>query len=324
MKQCGPHLADQLSLSMVSRMGTGAGITLSILHAMHPQGLPPTFRMLEMGNTQMYGPVEEFAALFDFLKVPEPTKSRMAQDYGSRAVPSGLGGHNLEIMPAAGVAYECVDYCDPTTIKADFNKDKLPHNLVGAFDLITNFGTSEHVADQMNFFRYVHDACKVDGIMVHMVPAFGYAGHCLFKYDPKFFVRLAVANAYEILFAGFSPGENGVTLDLECAGWHGVDRFTNKPFDSTLVEFILRKRTNASFQPPLDASLEPIELPSRLISARVFPPELTFPQPQPIFVPPPKPRPKRFPLARRAGELLLLSAKGDKDALQRIRKRIGV
>ena len=263
-------------------MGAGASCYLNLFCALHPNGLPPSFRLLEMGNTQTYGTVDEFAALFAYLCVPQSKSQAMAADYGSRLMPTGVGVYNLEMFPAAGVAYDCVDYSDPTTIKSDLNTDHLPARLRGRFDLVTNFGTSEHVANQMNFFHYVHDASKISGLMVHFVPCIGYLGHCLYKYDPKFFVRLAAANDYEILQGGFGPEEIGVTLDAECDLWLGYNALRGRRFDSHLVEFILRKRLSRSYRPPIDYGLDPTMRMPQTASIRSFPPQLALPPFVPI------------------------------------------
>tara|TARA_Y100000004_G_C8773560_1_gene351794 strand:- start:50 stop:697 length:648 start_codon:yes stop_codon:yes gene_type:complete len=80
------------------------------------------------------------------------------------------------------------------------------------FDVITNFGTTEHVEsswpkDQYMAFKNIHDMCKVGGIMFHQVPkannwqgkAAGLrADHCPYYYYEEFFEKLARLNKYEI------------------------------------------------------------------------------------------------------------------------------
>lgn len=308
-------------------MGTAPAILLNVFRAMHPAGLPSSFRLLEMGNTQTYGPVEEFSALFEFLRVPDAKIRKLSADYGTRSASLGAGVYNLELMPAVGLSYECVDYTEPTTIKADLNSDRLPRKLHGQFDLVTNFGTSEHVADQMNFLRYVHDATKIGGVMIHMVPMIGYLGHCLYKYDPKFFVRLAAANSYETLYAGFGPQEPGVTVDNECGSWVGYEPIRGRRFDSHLAEFILRKRHSAGFQKPIDANLEAIELWPQPASVRTFPPQLRFapfavPTRPPLPSEPPHLKPRQLARAIHSARILWRAATGDGAAQARVRRRL--
>ena len=75
----------------------------------------------------------------------------------------------------------------------------LPESL-GQFDIIINAGTSEHVAKQNECFQNVHDICKVDGLMFHMVPYVGsWPNHGLYYYDEAFFQELANKYHYSIV-----------------------------------------------------------------------------------------------------------------------------
>ena len=62
-----------------------------------------------------------------------------------------------------------------------------------------NFGTTEHIIDQVNSYRVMHDALKVGGVAVHQVPSIGWLGHGYFCYQPPFFDDLAKANGYRLL-----------------------------------------------------------------------------------------------------------------------------
>jgi hypothetical protein len=77
------------------------------------------------------------------------------------------------------------------------------------FDLVTNHGTSEHIFNQYNVFKLMHDLTKVGGIMLHAVPSprFG-KPHGFYAYDEIIFNDLAAANHYAIthLFRG-EPNE---------------------------------------------------------------------------------------------------------------------
>jgi hypothetical protein len=81
----------------------------------------------------------------------------------------------------------------------DLNKEELPN--IGTFDLVTNFGTTEHIEpNQYEPFLHIHNFCKINGLMVHEVPAVGgWTGHCKFYYDEKFFIELAKENNYKII-----------------------------------------------------------------------------------------------------------------------------
>src|SRR5262245_12022086 len=93
--------------------------------------------------------------------------------------------------------YRCVDlYPGQFTIEADLNTFVVPQEHRGAFDLVANLGSTEHIFDQVNVFRCIHDFAKVGAIFWHSVPTIGYYNHSLYNYHPLFFVFLARANDY--------------------------------------------------------------------------------------------------------------------------------
>ena len=71
------------------------------------------------------------------------------------------------------------------------------------FDVITNFGTTEHVRPherQYECFKNAHMCTKVGGVMIHVVPEVGtFKGHCPCYYSIKFFKQLAEDNFYKIV-----------------------------------------------------------------------------------------------------------------------------
>ncbi|SVE25247.1 uncharacterized protein METZ01_LOCUS478101, partial [marine metagenome] len=48
------------------------------------------------------------------------------------------------------------------------------------FDLVTNFGTTEHICNQANVFKNMHDLCNVNGLIIGIVPFQGALNHGFF------------------------------------------------------------------------------------------------------------------------------------------------
>jgi hypothetical protein len=68
------------------------------------------------------------------------------------------------------------------------------------FDVVTNFGTSEHVSPQHPCFVNIHDLCKPESLMIHEVPEEGHwPGHAPVHYTYGFFEALARACSYEVV-----------------------------------------------------------------------------------------------------------------------------
>lgn len=134
----------------------------------------------------------------------------------------------------------------------DLNTDSVPEYLCGKFDLVTNFGTSEHVIDQYRTFRTVHDLTTWGGLIYHDLPMGGYFYHGYFSYTPLFFNHLALANGYDVVFQWFSkvpiaaPLYRGATAELTEAGWPDTG------YHDVGIEYIFRKTTDAPFRIPVD------------------------------------------------------------------------
>lgn len=90
--------------------------------------------------------------------------------------------------------------------------------LPGTCDVVTNFGTSEHIPDQPAVFENIHNLCRVGGIMVHAVPMTGnWENHGDYYYTVRFFTNLASLNGYEIVKIEVVDGEEMPGTKLVCA-----------------------------------------------------------------------------------------------------------
>lgn len=68
------------------------------------------------------------------------------------------------------------------------------------FDVVTNFGTTEHVGNQYCVFKNIHNFTSVGGVMVHSLPVVGtWENHCKFRYYKDFFKCLAEKNKYMVI-----------------------------------------------------------------------------------------------------------------------------
>jgi len=93
--------------------------------------------------------------------------------------------------------YESIDANGGATILADLNLPLDPHP--GQFDLVTDFGTSEHIFDIAQVWRTIHSLCKPGGLITFDKPFQGFPEHGFWKVDLTFFRDLAKANHYQIM-----------------------------------------------------------------------------------------------------------------------------
>jgi len=163
------------------------------------------------------------------------------------------GGTMASLMKLCGVDYLALDIFEAEDCMLfDLNTDSVPENLRGQFDLVTNFGTSEHIIDQYRTFMTVHEFTKSGGLIYHDLPMGGYFYHGYFSYTPLFFNHLALANRYDVLFQWFSkvpiaaPLVQQATAELTEGGWPDTG------YHDVGIEYIFRKTTDAPFRVPVD------------------------------------------------------------------------
>ena len=140
------------------------------------RGLPQPFSVCELGNQQMAG-----------------GKSAMAAEDFYR----NLGCSRYESIDANGLA----------TFTHDLNRP-LPFVVKGmvpvrkwseSFDLVTDFGTGEHIFDQAQVWRTLHDLVKPGGYIAFDRPSQGYGKHCFYLTTRTLYEDIAAANRYTIV-----------------------------------------------------------------------------------------------------------------------------
>lgn len=111
-----------------------------------------------------------------------------------------------ELYEALGMTYRCVDL-DPSfhSVRMDLNFDNVPAEEVGKYCFVTNHGTSEHIANQLNVFKAMHEFCRPGGMLLHAVTFTVHLEHGFFNYQPNFFHALAKYNGYETLGIWVGP-----------------------------------------------------------------------------------------------------------------------
>ena len=108
-----------------------------------------------------------------------------------------------------GFEYTAVDVDgSPGSIPLDLNFDAVPNEMRHKYGLVTNLGTTEHVCNQLNAFKIIHDLAAPGAVMIHHLPAGGMFNHGLINYTPKFFWYLARSNEYKWLYMSFRGGKH--------------------------------------------------------------------------------------------------------------------
>ncbi len=143
-------------------------------------------------------------------------------------------------------------------IPLDLNFDDVPAEHRGQYGLVTNHGTAEHIINQANTFKAIHDlASPHGGLMLSVSPFIGWVEHGFFNYQPNFFNALARFNGYEVLglWVNHDPRPTLVSLQDD-----GAKDFCIELGQNYLLVSLLRKTSDAAFFMPVQGHYE-AELP---------------------------------------------------------------
>jgi hypothetical protein len=115
-----------------------------------------------------------------------------------------------QLLELTDISYLGYNVCpSPGTEIFDLNIRRLQAERKNSFDVVLNFGTTEHVINQLNAFEVMHDAMKVGGICFHQLPSIGYVDHGYVNYNPLFIDDLAKANDYEVIDRFYTDAGGG-------------------------------------------------------------------------------------------------------------------
>ena len=115
------------------------------------------------------------------------------------------------------------------TKRLDLGLDLDQHGLSDTFDLLTNFGTTEHIGQdtdnspnpQYIAFRNIHNLVKTNGLMFHVVPfsktIWKVQNHGAFSFDNIFFEQLAKKCQYKVIYNEQNlRGGRGGLMHVQC------------------------------------------------------------------------------------------------------------
>ena len=115
-------------------------------------------------------------------------------EFGSQEF-RGLGTAEDYYRKLGAGAYTSIDINGQATVTADLNR---PLSL-GLFDLVTDWGTSEHIFDQGQVWRTRHDLTRTGGVMALELPFQGHPDHGFYSIHPGLIRAIAKSNNYLIL-----------------------------------------------------------------------------------------------------------------------------
>ena len=146
--------------------------------------LPERPDVLEIGEANWHGDVsdEELAKVLGRTPDAEESTFDKARDFYTEILnPSSL---------------DAIDLHGPAAWKYDLNE---PVPVSERYGVVINNGTAEHIWNQYQLFKTIHDLTLPGGIMYHFLPMTGWLDHGFFTYSPTFVADLCMANRYSII-----------------------------------------------------------------------------------------------------------------------------
>lgn len=154
------------------------------------------------------------------------------------------------LWEVCGVEYTCIGLGEGLDcVHLDLNYDATPPKYVNAFDLVTNCGTTEHVINQLNSFRVIHEMTRPGGLMFHDVPWAGMSTHGFFNYKPTFFSNLAARNRYRWVGMWLRRQGSEQSIPLEMPLREFPNRFE---MEDAMILIVFQKTVDAKFQLPME------------------------------------------------------------------------
>jgi hypothetical protein len=238
--------------------------TLPLLMALKRRGfIPNGSAVIEIGAQQLdesfVAARRDIAAMGRFFGITTPPPSFAWT--GPRSDTNVLAGAPLarEFWTWLGFSYASIDIDgSPGSLPLDLNYDEVPTEFIGKYDVVTNFGTTEHVANQLQSFKIVHDLATPGGLMLHVLPTSGGLNHGLVSYSPKFFWMLGRSNGYKIAFMTMGQSERNSGLPQNLLDFltlyepQAADDFASFRMPVTSIVVALQKVFDTPFVAPLD------------------------------------------------------------------------
>lgn len=230
-------------------MGYG-GYQLNLFSKMSQKGFfEKVNRVMELGTQEIN--CKGYEKIIKNL-IPDALKTEVSDQEISKIANRGSARSLYELL---GFHYCCVDIEEKYgSICLDLNFDSVPLDHHNLYDLVTNFGTTEHVANQLNAFKVIHDLTKVGGYMWHDVPFTGYVNHGLVNYTTKFFYSLCKSNRYQLCDLHIQPIVAMRKLPEDVVTALNVpDDFAEKfQYRDSGLSVLIQKVQDIPFVPPLD------------------------------------------------------------------------
>jgi hypothetical protein len=244
-------------------MGLGIG-ALQLFIALKRQGfISNGCAIIEMGAQQLddsfIHAAEDIAIIGALFGVTVPPPRLVRTDILDTSNPLAGAPFSRTFWTWLGLDYASIDIDGtPDSIPLDLNCDEVNSALCGRYNVVTNFGTTEHLANQLHTFKVIHDLAAPGALMVHAVPAGGMLNHGLISYNPKFFWMLGRSNGYKPVLMMLNHSERCYSLPGDILDYLSLfdetarSKFADYKVPELHLLFAFQKIYETPFVAPLD------------------------------------------------------------------------
>lgn len=206
--------------------------------------------VLEMGSQELRLPKPSFDRLLNYAGITD-------YDDGPFADLAKYPNKSISTKPF----YELLGVEEYSSIDLNGQRGAIIHDLnfpftdssmFGRFDLVTDYGSNEHVFNVSETYKTMHKLCKPLGLMVIHQSMFG--GNGYYNFDIAFFESLAAANHYKIIFSSFLiialSDTYHIPVSTELLSY--ID-FSKVPHID--ICYVMQRQTDQDFQYPYDRGM---------------------------------------------------------------------
>lgn len=144
-------------------------------------------------------------------------------------------------------------------IPLDLNDELKDEKLFNKFDVVTDFGSCEHVFNVSECYKTIHKILKVNGLII--ITQAVSRGNGYFLYDRSFLDGIVAANNYDILYSSYIVTTGTKTASMSDKQFHIplskdlVDTLNLESFKKLGICMVLRKKKNEDFKIPYQSNL---------------------------------------------------------------------
>ena len=197
-------------------MGLGLAAVQNTLELHNLGYLKNSKNIFEIGSQELQLKKEDLKQLFDNAGL----KSDLVEKYPNiNNWPEKPRCSSKFFYESLGIKeYQSIDInADYGAIAHDLNKPFEDRSKFNKFDIVTDYGSCEHVFNIAECYRTMHNLTKLGGYII--IDQAVLKGNGYFRFDASFFEGIAAANSYKIIFNSYviSPGEktkNGSDLEF--------------------------------------------------------------------------------------------------------------